>query len=134
MASPWGWAPWCVTLGPFFVGASGDDDEIHLHVTYASHVGMDAAFCARLRNAIEAGLENAPVGVITTPGSQIRPNGAFLAASLSAGRYGLLVFPARALLWAALAHAPQGMRHDWSNELVTYRQPRPYAEAGHRRY
>jgi len=70
MASPWGWAPWCVTLGPFFVGASGDDDEIHLHVTYASHVGMDAAFCARLRNAIEAGLENAPVGVITTPGTQ----------------------------------------------------------------
>ena len=69
MASPWGWAPWCVTLGPFFVGAMGDD-EIHLHVTYASHVGMDAAFCARLRNAIEAGLENAPVGVITTPGTQ----------------------------------------------------------------
>ena len=95
MASPWGWAPWCVTLGPFFVGASGDDDEIHLHVTYASHVGMDAAFCARLRNAIEAGLENAPVGVITTPGSQIRPNGAFLAASLSAGRYGLLVVGGR---------------------------------------
>jgi len=70
MASPWGWAPWCVTLGPLFVGAMGDDDEIHLHVTYASHVDMDAAFCARLRNAIEAGLENAPVGVITTPGTQ----------------------------------------------------------------
>jgi hypothetical protein len=48
----------------------GDDDEIHLHVTYASHVDMDEAFCARLRNAIEAGQENAPVGVITTPGTQ----------------------------------------------------------------
>jgi hypothetical protein len=48
----------------------GDDDEVHLHLTYASHVDMDEAFCARLRNAIEAGLENAPVGVITTPGTQ----------------------------------------------------------------
>jgi hypothetical protein len=48
----------------------GDEDEIHLHVTYASHVDMDEAFCARLRNAIETGLESAPVGVITTPGTQ----------------------------------------------------------------
>jgi hypothetical protein len=48
----------------------GDEDEIHLHVTYASHVDMDEAFCARLRNAIEAGLESSPVGVITTPGTQ----------------------------------------------------------------
>jgi hypothetical protein len=48
----------------------GDEEEIHLHVTYASHVDMDEAFCARLRNAIEAGLESAPVGVITTPGTQ----------------------------------------------------------------
>jgi hypothetical protein len=48
----------------------GDDDEVHLHVTYASHVDMDEAFCARLRNAIAAGLENAPTGVITTPGTQ----------------------------------------------------------------
>ena len=30
---------------------------------------MDEAFCARMRAAIEAGLENAPVGVITTPGT-----------------------------------------------------------------
>jgi len=45
----------------------GDDDEVHLHLTYASHIDMDGAFCARLRNAIEAG---APVGVITTPGTQ----------------------------------------------------------------
>jgi hypothetical protein len=47
-----------------------DDDEVHLHVTYASHLDMDAAFCARLRAAIAAGLENAPIGVITTPGTQ----------------------------------------------------------------
>ena len=45
-----------------------DDDEIHLHVTYASHLNMDWAFCARMRAAIAAGLESAPVGVVTTPG------------------------------------------------------------------
>jgi hypothetical protein len=48
----------------------GDDDEIHLHVTYAGHFDMDAAFCARMRAAIAAGLESAPVGVITTPGTK----------------------------------------------------------------
>ena len=47
----------------------GDEDEIRLHVTYASHVDMDEAFCSRLRAAIEAGLESAPVRVITTPGT-----------------------------------------------------------------
>jgi hypothetical protein len=47
-----------------------DDDEIHLHVTYASHLDMDAAFCARMRTVIAAGLENPPVGVITTPGTK----------------------------------------------------------------
>jgi hypothetical protein len=47
-----------------------DDDEIHLHVTYASHFDMDEAFCARMRRAIAAGLENAPIGVITTPGTK----------------------------------------------------------------
>jgi hypothetical protein len=47
-----------------------DDDETHLHVTYASHLDMDEAFCARMRAAIAAGLENAPVGVITTPGTK----------------------------------------------------------------
>ena len=31
---------------------------------------MDDAFCARMRAAIEAGLESAPVGVVTTPGTQ----------------------------------------------------------------
>jgi hypothetical protein len=48
----------------------GDDDETHLHVTYASHFDMDVAFCARMRRAIAAGLENAPIGVITTPGTK----------------------------------------------------------------
>jgi len=47
-----------------------DDDETHLHVTYASHLDMDDAFCARMRKAIEARLESAPVGVITTPGTK----------------------------------------------------------------
>jgi len=48
----------------------GDDEEIHLHVAYASHFDMDVAFCARMRAAIEAGLENTPIGVVTTPGTQ----------------------------------------------------------------
>jgi hypothetical protein len=47
-----------------------DDDEIHLHVTYASHFDMDVAFCARMRAAIAAGLECPPIGVVTTPGTK----------------------------------------------------------------
>ena len=35
-----------------------------------SHHQMDAAFCARMYAAITAGLESAPTGVITTPGTQ----------------------------------------------------------------
>lgn len=31
---------------------------------------MDEAFCARMREAIEAGLERAPIGVVTTPGTK----------------------------------------------------------------
>lgn len=49
---------------------SDDSDEIHLHVTYASYFDMNEAFCARMRAAIAAGLENAPIGVITTPGTR----------------------------------------------------------------
>ena len=48
----------------------GDDDETHLHATYASHRDLDDAFCARMRAAIEAGLESAPIGVVTTPGTK----------------------------------------------------------------
>ena len=47
-----------------------DDDETHLHATYASHLNMDAAFCARMRAAIARGLESAPIGVVTTPGTK----------------------------------------------------------------
>ena len=35
-----------------------------------SYVQMDAAFSARMRAAIATGLETAPTGVITTPGTQ----------------------------------------------------------------
>jgi hypothetical protein len=49
---------------------SDDDDETHLHVTYASHLEMDDAFCTRMRAAIAAGQESAPIGVITTPGTK----------------------------------------------------------------
>jgi hypothetical protein len=71
----------------------GDDNEVHLRVTYASHLHMDAAFCARMRIAITAGLESAPTGVINAwnQEAQIRPSRASLTASLFAGRYGLLV-------------------------------------------
>ena len=48
----------------------GDDDETLLHETYACHFDMDEAFCARMRMAIAAGLENAPIGVITKPGTK----------------------------------------------------------------
>jgi hypothetical protein len=47
-----------------------DDDETHLHVTYASHFDMDEAFCARMRMAIAAGLETAPIGIVTAPGTR----------------------------------------------------------------
>jgi hypothetical protein len=48
----------------------GDDDDVHPHAMYASHLDMDEAFCACMRIAIAAGLENAPTGVITTPGTK----------------------------------------------------------------
>jgi hypothetical protein len=49
-----------------------DDDEIQSYVTYGgpSHIDMDEAFCARMLWAIEARLENAPIGVVTTPGTK----------------------------------------------------------------
>jgi len=47
----------------------GDDDETLLHETYACHFDMDEAFCARMRMAI-AGLETAPIGVVTAPGTK----------------------------------------------------------------
>ena len=49
-----------------------DDDEIHPQLTNGgrNHFDMDEAFCARMRAAIEAGLERAPIGVVTTPGTK----------------------------------------------------------------
>lgn len=49
-----------------------DDDEIHSSLTTGdrSHLAMDEAFCTRMCAAIAAGLECAPIGVITTPGTK----------------------------------------------------------------
>ena len=49
-----------------------DDDEIQSSLTNGgrSYFDMDEAFCARMRKAIEAGLEKAPIGIITTPGTK----------------------------------------------------------------
>jgi len=44
------------------------DDEIQSPLTSA-YLAMDYEFCARMCKAIAAGLENAPIGVITTPGN-----------------------------------------------------------------
>jgi hypothetical protein len=57
----------CVMSG---ISPMSDDDETHLHATYASHLVMDDAFCNRMCAAIQAGLESAPIGVITTPGTK----------------------------------------------------------------
>jgi len=45
------------------------DDEIQSPLKSA-YFAMDHAFCARTRRAIVAGLESAPIGVITTPGTK----------------------------------------------------------------
>jgi len=47
-----------------------DDDEIHSHLTNGAYLAMDDAFCACMRKAIFAGLESAPIGVVTTPGTK----------------------------------------------------------------
>jgi hypothetical protein len=49
-----------------------DEDEIQSLVTYGgpSYLEMDEAFCARMLEAIGAGLENPPIGVITAPGTK----------------------------------------------------------------
>ena len=49
-----------------------DDDDSHPRLTNGgrSHFDMDEAFCARMLAAIEAGLESATVGVVTTPGTK----------------------------------------------------------------
>jgi hypothetical protein len=35
-----------------------------------NYSNMDDAFCGRMRAAIAAGLESAPIGVVTTPGTK----------------------------------------------------------------
>ena len=45
-----------------------DDQKIQSDVT--NGVDMDEAFCARMRMAIAAGLETAPIGVVTAPGTR----------------------------------------------------------------
>jgi hypothetical protein len=48
-----------------------NDYEIQSNVTYGpSHYDMNEAFCTCMRAAIEAGLESAPIGVITTAGTK----------------------------------------------------------------
>jgi hypothetical protein len=48
-----------------------DDDDLHVtYATYAGHLNMDDAFCVRMRAAIAAGLETAPIGVVTTPSTK----------------------------------------------------------------
>jgi hypothetical protein len=55
----------------------GDDDNMQRlteieRITNGkpSYFDMDEAFCGRMRAAIAAGLESAPSGVITTPGTK----------------------------------------------------------------
>jgi hypothetical protein len=48
----------------------GNQDESDPNLTNGRRSRkMDEAFCARMRAAIEAGLESAPIGVVTTPGT-----------------------------------------------------------------
>jgi len=49
-----------------------DDEKIQAEVIngQSTQIERDEAFCTRMRAAIEAGLENAPIGVVTTPGTK----------------------------------------------------------------
>ena len=49
-----------------------NDNEIITSLTNGgpTYLEMNEAFCARLRAAIAAGLESAPIGVVTTPGTK----------------------------------------------------------------
>jgi hypothetical protein len=48
------------------------EDETHSYLSNGgqSYFDMNEAFCARMLAAIEAGLESATVGVVTTPGTK----------------------------------------------------------------
>ena len=47
-----------------------DDDEIRSPLTNDAYLAMNDAFCVRMSKAIAAGLESAPIGVVTTPGTK----------------------------------------------------------------
>jgi hypothetical protein len=62
-------------LPPFIIDnlrRMSNNDEIPSHLTNGgpSYSSMDDAFCDRMCAAIAAGLESAPIGVITTPGTK----------------------------------------------------------------
>jgi hypothetical protein len=48
------------------------DDELQSYLTTGgpSYFDMDEKFCVRMRAAIAAGLESAPDGIVTTPGTR----------------------------------------------------------------
>jgi hypothetical protein len=48
------------------------EDKIEADLTSGqfAQIESDEAFCARMRAAIAAGLESAPIGVVTTPGTK----------------------------------------------------------------
>jgi hypothetical protein len=47
-----------------------DENQSDVQNGQPPQVRMDDVFCSRMRAAIEAGLENAPIGVVTTPGTK----------------------------------------------------------------
>jgi len=59
-------------VASFFCAAMSDDDKIQAEITTGQSVQIerDDAFCTRMRAAIEAGLESASIGVVTTPGTK----------------------------------------------------------------
>jgi hypothetical protein len=63
------------------------DNEIRTNLTNGGpgYLEMNEAFCTRLRAPIAAGLESAPIGVVTTnQKSQIRPSRASAASLVAA--------------------------------------------------
>ncbi len=53
---------------------NGSDDDVLIQSPLTTggrnYFQMDEAFCDRMFAAIRAGLENAPIGVVTTPGTK----------------------------------------------------------------
>jgi hypothetical protein len=66
--------PFLSSSGEETSSSMSNDHEFQYHLTNGgggpSYSDMDDAFCARMRKAIEAGLESAPIGIITTPGTK----------------------------------------------------------------